>query len=53
MQAAGKLKPDGLATAMLKFADFPGIEEKDVMSEIGTFFVAGMDTTGHTLSFFI
>jgi cytochrome P450 len=53
MRAVGKLKADSLAMAVLNFADLPDVTESDVLAEIGAFFVAGMDTTAHTLSFFI
>jgi cytochrome P450 len=39
--------------AVLTFADLPGVSEAQVLVEIGTFFIAGMDTTAHTLAFFM
>jgi cytochrome P450 len=53
MKAEGKLKPDSLAMSILNFADMEGVTESCVLAELGTFFIAGMDTTAHTLSFFV
>lgn len=39
--------------AMLNFSDLQGVREDQVVSEISTFFIGGMDTTAHTLSFMI
>jgi cytochrome P450 len=53
LHSAGALKADSLAMAVLNFADSPDVTENQVLAEISTFFIAGMDTTAHTLSFFI
>jgi cytochrome P450 len=39
--------------AVVNLSELPGVTESMVIAEIGTFFIAGMDTTAHTLSFFI
>jgi hypothetical protein len=41
LKAADKLKPDTLAMSIANFAEMPGVTERAVIEEIGTFFIAG------------
>mmetsp|Transcript_14871 Transcript_14871/g.22365 ORF Transcript_14871/g.22365 Transcript_14871/m.22365 type:complete len:458 (+) Transcript_14871:45-1418(+) len=51
LREAGTLPRNSLAESILAFSDLPGVTEKEVLGEIGVFFLAGMDTTAHTLAF--
>jgi hypothetical protein len=41
LNASGKLPKDTLAEAVLKFSELPDVTEKEVLGEIGVFFLAG------------
>ena len=53
LDAKDQLSNDSLGAAILDFASTPDVHEEHVLSEITLMFIAGHETTAHTLSFFI
>jgi cytochrome P450 len=53
LQNNGTLKSNSLGQAILTFASTSGITLQDVLMEINLMFVAGHETTAHTLSWFV
>eukprot|EP01038_Epipyxis_sp_PR26KG_P004041 gene4041-5783_t len=53
LEASGELMENGLAAALLEFSSTPGITNNDIQNEILLMFIAGHETTAHTLSWFI
>ena len=49
----GLLHPDSLATQLVLLSKQKGIKTDDVLGEIAVLFIAGHETTAHTLSFYI
>ena len=49
----GLLRPDSLAKHLVTLSKEEGITDDDVLGEIAVLFIAGHETTAHTLSFFI
>lgn len=49
----GELKEGGLARALLDWSKATGAHEEDILAEIRLQFIAGHETTAHTLSFII
>jgi len=49
----GILSEHSLGRALLDFATVPGITEENVLAEIQIMFIAGHETTAHTLSWFV
>lgn len=48
-----KLPKDSLATALLEFEQMPGVVEEDLVAEILIMFVAGHETTAHSISWVV
>ena len=51
--ASGSLPANGLGSALLRFSSLPGITVEHVLAEIEVLFIAGHETTAHSLSFFV
>ena len=51
-QKEGNLKDNSLAKSIYEFSQKPDIRLEEVKSEIRLMFIAGFETTAHTLSFF-
>jgi cytochrome P450 len=47
------LNPLTFGHALLEFAEQPGVTEQDLVSEIEIIFIAGHETTAHTMSWFV
>ena len=52
-EADGTLMKGSIAEALVKFSKIPGITSKDVESEISILFIAGHETTAHSLSWYM
>ena len=52
LEESKNLKANSLAKAIFQFSQMPGITTQQVKSEIRLMFIAGFETTAHTLSFF-
>ena len=53
LNAKDALPADSLGKALLEFAEEPGVYEEHILSEVTLAFIAGHETTAHTLSFVI
>ena len=51
LNAKDALPADSLGKALLEFAEEPGVYEEHILSEVTLAFIAGHETTAHTLSF--
>ena len=51
LDAKDSLPADSLGKALLEFAEEPGVFEEHILSEVTIAFIAGHETTAHTLSF--
>jgi cytochrome P450 len=52
LRASGDLNPSSVGARLLQLQDEHGVSDREVMSEIHIIFIAGHETTAHTLSYF-
>lgn len=52
-ESQGLLRPDSLATQLVVLSKEQDIKNEDILGEIAVLFIAGHETTAHTLSFYI
>jgi cytochrome P450 len=53
LASGGELHPDSIAAMIIRFSLMEGVTKKDVIGEISILFIAGHETTAHTLSWYI